>query len=186
MGTPMHGFGLDAPAGATPPSARFTPGQPALADGLMGGFTPSPGPAGACGQQRAQQASPWMPAAPAWHGAGADSPAQPTHAAFLGLPGAGGPQVPVVGAAKPAFAAWSAAAAAGRAEQAAGSQPMPAPAANGGGPGRSRSLKQPCGACGLAEAEHIWVPCAHKFCGGCHRPVACGTCGATATYVRMW
>lgn len=189
MGTPGHGAGLDVPAGTTPPSARFTPGQPALADGLLGGFTPSPLPGGANSQQHVAQPTPWVPAMPAWQGAGyepggAESPA-PLADAFPALPAAGGPQVAPEGAPKPAFAAWSAAAAAGRAQQQTGGGSQLAPA----GQGRSGPLKHPCGACGAAEAVHVWVPCGHVFCGGCagsDKPAACSACGATATHVRMW
>lgn len=128
----------DAPAGATPPSVRYTPGMPAVEGGLLGGLTPSPAPYGGGVQQ---PSSPWMPSSAADP---ADSP-PPLAGPAVSAPASGGPQVSA--APKPAFASWSAAAAAAKAQ------------GDGGGAGQpARQLKQACLECQAEEAVHVWVP----------------------------
>ena len=166
MATPAPGGGgPDAPAGATPPSARYTPGNAAVSGGLLAGFTPSPAPANA-------GARPYRP--PGMPVMGAPQPPEPA---------AGGPQVP--GAApKPAFAAWAARATqqgqqgqqgaelrrAGSYASSDAGDAVEAAAVPAGG-ARTKPLKHPCLACGAAEAVHIHVVrppdvgCWAKVCG---------------------
>ena len=118
MHTPGPAAAADVPAGGTPASVCYTPGQPALDSGLLSGFTPSPAP-GAHGSL----AMPSPTSSTGGFGAGGYSP-QPAEAAGEAAPqpwqapAAGGPQVS--DAPKPAFAAYSAAAAAASAAAAAG------------------------------------------------------------------
>jgi hypothetical protein len=105
MSTPGAAAAADLPAGSTPESARYTPGQPALSSGLLGGFTPSPAPR----QLGAEMASAGSSGSDSSSGSGSSGSA----ADFPALPAtAGGPQVAGAGAAagpKPAFASWAAA-----------------------------------------------------------------------------
>jgi hypothetical protein len=95
MATPDPAAASDCPAGVTPPSARYTPGQPAVASSLLAGFTPSPEPAVAC---RAQP----RPSSRCSGSSEEEGDALP--AAWL--PAAiGGPQV--AHGTKPAFVAWT-------------------------------------------------------------------------------
>lgn len=133
------GFGPDAPAAATPPSARYTPGLAGMADGMMG-FTPSPAGAGSAangggtivGQPAWGSPAGWGSSPAPSSAGGTPAGAAPQQAAM-----AGGPQVPA--GPKAAFASWAAAGAAQRA--AGGSQPQRAAGAPAAAPSRSRQPK---------------------------------------------
>lgn len=96
MTTPDPAAASDCPAGVTPPSARFTPGQPAVASGLLAGFTPSPGSSARASLDKPRRPSPGS-------SAGEDED-EGVPASWLPA-AAGGPQM--AHGPKPAFVAWS-------------------------------------------------------------------------------
>ncbi len=110
LGTPATaGFGPDQPAAATLPSPFYTPGPAGMADGLLGGFTPSTDGAGGSGSMQLGKPVWGSPAgwgSPASAAAAGGSPAGAPQGAAM----AGGPQVPA--GPKAAFASWAAAVAA--------------------------------------------------------------------------